>query len=324
MTSKINKSWERTRSEVHSPDGIVELKANIKSGLIKKYSGLFENMFSYDFGSEEFEDMRIMSRDTVPEKFLFKNGRCCWFQDERTKQIHCLPFVENAAGINIYGQINEWSPVPVGYTDDKRGTYSAEVERIRNTVLNADTSVIMKNDIFGMGDMAFVESMVNELVDNVLTMNQLQLLAAYPFVFNVTEDNLLTAKNFFLAVAEHKPVIFTNANGEKVLPIVEKIEAKIDPALFELFDRFECQILEMAGFPCVPITKRAQQSVSEVESNSEKIRARREDRFNQRRIACERISRMWGVNITVHSLIDEWIDEQAKDEMEMEVSEDES
>ena len=323
MSSKINKSWERVRDEIHSPEGIVELKKNIKAGLIKKYSGLFENMFSYDFESPEFDDMRVMSRDTVPEKFLFKNGRCCWFQDQKTKQIHCLPFVENASGINIYGQINEWSPVPVGYTDDKRGTYSAEVERIRNTVLTADTSVIMKNDIFGFGDMAFVESMVNELVDNILTMNQLQLLAAYPFVFNVSEDNVMTAKNFFLAVAEHKPAIFTNLNGEKVLPVVEKIEAKIDPALFELFDRFECQILEFAGFPCVPITKRAQQTVSEVESNSEKIRARRQDRFNQRRIACERIAAMWNVRITVHSLIDEWIDEQSKNEEQKEVSDNE-
>ena len=114
MSSKINKSWERVRSEIHSPEGIAELKKNIKSGLLKKYSGLFENMFAYDFMSPEFDDMRVMSRDTVPEKFLFKNGRCCWFQDEKTNQIHCLPFVEDANGINIYGQINEWSPVPVG------------------------------------------------------------------------------------------------------------------------------------------------------------------------------------------------------------------
>ena len=321
--SKLNKSWERIRDDIHSPAGIEELKKNIKSGLIKKYSGLFENMFSYEFDSDMFEDMRVMSRDTVPEKFLFKNGRTTFFKDDRTNQIHCLPFVENASGINIYGQINEWSPVPVGYTDDKRGTYSAEIERIRNMKLTPENAVIMKNDIFGYGDAAFVESMVNELVDNILTMNQLQLLAAYPFVFNVSDDNILTAKNFFLAVAEHKPAIFTNSNGEKVLPVVEKIEAKIDPALFELFDRFECQILEYAGFPCVPITKRAQQTVSEVESNSEKIRMRREDRFYQRKVACQRIYDMWGARIIVHSLIDEWIDEQDKGEEQKEVSEDE-
>lgn len=323
MSSKINKSWERVRSEIHSPAGIEELKKNIKSGLIKQYSGMFQSMFYPEFKSPEFEDMMIMSRDTVPEKFLFKNGKCCWFKDDRTGQIHCLPLVENANGVNIYGQINEWSPVPVGYTDDKKGTYSAEVERIRNMKLNATNSVVMKNDLFGLGDMAFVESMVNELVDNILTMNQLQLLAAYPFVFNVSEDNVMTAKNFFLAVAEHKPAIFTNLNGEKVLPVVEKIDAKIDPALFELFDRFECQLLEFGGFPCVPITKRAQQSVSEVQSNSEKIRAKRWEKFNQREKAYDRIRKLWNVDVVLHSLIDEWIDEAAKNEQQKEVAADE-
>lgn len=323
MSSKINKSWERVRNDIHSPAGIEELKKNIKSGLIKQYSGMFQSMFYPEFRSPEFEDMMIMSRDTVPEKFLFKNGKCCWFKDDRTGQIHCLPLVENANGVNIYGQINEWSPVPVGYSDDKKGTYSAEVERIRNMKLDATNSVVMKNDLFGLGDMAFVESMVNELVDNILTMNQLQLLAAYPFVFNVSEDNVMTAKNFFLAVAEHKPAIFTNLNGEKVLPVVEKIEAKIDPALFELFDRFECQLLEYGGFPCVPITKRAQQSVSEVQSNSEKIRAKRWEKFNQREKAYDRIRRLWNVDVVLHSLIDEWIDEAAKNEQQKEVSADE-
>ena len=323
MSSKINKSWERVRNEIHSPAGIEELKKNIKSGLIKQYSGMFQSMFYPEFRSPEFEDMMIMSRDTVPEKFLFKNGKCCWFKDDRTGQIHCLPLVENANGVNIYGQINEWSPVPVGYSDDKKGTYSAEVERIRNMKLNASNSVVMKNDLFGLGDMAFVESMVNELVDNILTMNQLQLLAAYPFVFNVSEDNVMTAKNFFLAVAEHKPAIFTNLNGEKVLPVVEKIDAKIDPALFELFDRFECQLLEFGGFPCVPITKRAQQSVSEVQSNSEKIRAKRWEKFNQREKAYDRIRKLWNVDVVLHSLIDEWIDEAAKNEQQKEVSADE-
>ena len=321
MAAKLNKSWEKTREEVHSPVGVAQLKSSVKTGLFTKYCGLIESMFRYEYGSDRFDDMRVMSQDTAPEKFLFRNGECVWFNDEKTNQIHVLPFVVEG-GINIYGRPTAWFPVPVGYSDDKRGTYSDEVERIRQTRLTAMDSVIMRNNMFGKGDFDYVDNMVNELVDNVLTMNQLQLLAAYPFVFNVSEDNILTAKNFFLAVAEHKPAIFTNLNGEKVLPVVEKIEAKIDPALFELFDRFECQILEFAGFPCVPITKRAQQTVSEVESNSEKIRARRQDRFNQRRLACERISKMWNVNITVHSLIDEWLDEQAKDEGEKEVSND--
>ena len=305
-------SWERDRSEIHSPAGVEKLKESVKAGLTRKYTGIIESMFRFEFDGEVFEDMRVMSMDTVPYQFLFRNGMCVWFKDDRTGQIHCLPLVMNG-GINMYGKMSAWYPVPVGWTDDKRSQFSPEVQRIRDTLLTAENSVIMKNDIFGKGDFDYVESMVNELVDNVLTMNQLQLLAAYPFIFNVTEDNVLTAKNFFLAVAEHKPVIFTNALGDKVLPAVEKIDAKIDPALFELFDRFECQLLESVGFPCVPITKRAQQSVSEVQSHDEMVYTKRQERYLLRAIACERISRMFGVSIRVVSVIDEEYSKQETD-----------
>ena len=94
--------------------------------------------------------------------------------------------------------------------------------------------------------------------------------------------------------------------GERTLPVTEQTNVKIDPALFELFDRFECQILEYLGFPCVPITKRAQQTVSEVQSNDDKIRLRRMEKLNQRQKACERINQLFGTSIRCVSVIDEY------------------
>ena len=312
MSKKLVPSWERIRSDIHSPPGVEELKKAVKAGLTRKYAGLIESMFRFEYGSDEFEDMRVMSQDTAPMKFLFRNGECVWFKDEKTRQIHCLPFVMSG-GINIYGKMTSWYPVPVGYSDNQKGTYSEEVERIRQTLLTAETSVIMKNDLFGKGDFDYVDNMVNELVDNVLTMNQLQLLASMPFIFNVTEDNVLTAKNFFLALAEHRPAIFMNSLGDKVVNMIENLNVKIDPALFELFDRFECQLLESVGFPCVPITKRAQQSVSEVQSHDEMVYAKRQERYQLRKVACERISKMWNVKIRVISILDEEFNKQEED-----------
>ena len=320
MAAKLNKSWEMLRTEIHSPEGVEKLKQEVKTGLFRKYAGLIESMFRYEFESDKFDDMRVMSLDTVPEKFLFRNGKCVWFMDKSTNQIHCLPYV-NDGGINIYGNYTAWYPVPVGYSDLKKGTYTEEVERIRATKLTALDSVIMRNNMFGEGDFAYVDTMVNELVDNVLTMNQLQLLASMPYIFNVSEDNLLTAKNFYLAVSEHRPVIFTNALGDKIVPAIEKTDVKIDPALFELFDRFECQLLESVGFPCVPITKRAQQSVNEVESHEEMVYTKRQERLHMRELACERISEMWNVTITVHSVLDEEF-VKANEDSEPEVNED--
>lgn len=302
MSSKINKSWERTRTEIHSPDGVKELRREIKFGLSKKYKGLAESMWEYPgLDNPLFEDMNVMSQDTVPELFLLKNGQCVWFQDPATEQIHCLPLTMNG-GINMYGKMSEWSPVPVGYTDV--GGRNDTFDRIRNMKLTAENSVVMRNDLFGGNDEGYIDKMIDELVDNTLTMNQLQLIAKCPFVFRVSEDNMLSAKNFYLAMAEDKPAIFVNSLGEDAQPITEQTKMVIDPALFELFDRFECQILEYIGYPCVPITKRAQQTVSEVQSNDDKIRMRRYEKWRQRQIACDRINAMFGTSISCVSLID--------------------
>ena len=173
----------------------------------------------------------------------------------------------------------------------------------------------MRNDIFAGSDYAFIESMVNELVDNVLTTNQLQLLAKMPYVWKVSENNLLTAKNIMLAICEDRPAIFLNADGEDV-QLVEQTHVPIDPALFEIFDRFECLVLEQIGFPCTPITKRAQQSVSEVESNDDKLSARRKEKLWQREKAYERINAMFGTSFSVVSIIDSMQDNEDMNENE--------
>ena len=306
MSYKINKSWEKERIEVHSPDGVKELRNAVRFGLQKKYKGMAESMFRYEgMDDPRLQDMQIMSQDTVPEIFLLRNGQCVWFDDTVTGQVHCLPLVMDST-INMYGKPSAWYPVPVGWNDTLTPTSKdSALARIRNTRLDATNSVIMKNDLFGGNDESYIDAMINELVDNTLTMNQLQLLSKSPFVFNVSEDNMLSAKNFFLALSSDKPAIFTNSLGEKPAPVIETTQVKIDPALFELFDRFECQILEYIGFPCVPITKRAQQTVSEVQSNDSKIYARRQEKLNQRQKACERINSLFGLNIRCVSIIDE-------------------
>lgn len=315
--SKLPKKWEMTDKGniVHSPKGVKELRSKVRYALNKYYGGIAQSMWRYDgFDHEMFEDMRVETSYTFPEKLLLKNGQCVWFKYDPTGQIYCLPLTFDG-GINIFGTMNRWHPVPVGYEDTKAGTYPNEIEGIRNLDLSYDNSVIMRNDIYGGNDEGYITAMVDELVDNTLTMNQLQLIAKAPFVFNVTDDTINGAKNFYLAMAEDKPAIFVQNTTDKPYPVLESTNQKIDPALFELYDRFECQILEYIGFPCVPITKRAQQSVSEVQSNNDKIYARRMEKWQQRELACERINKMWGTDIHCVSVIDERL-EQAEEALE--------
>lgn len=302
--TKIRKSWEQECNEVHSPEGVKELRRALKFGLRKKYYGLAESMFRYDgmYDDERFSDMLIMSQDTVPEQYLFNNGQCVWF--EYANQIHCLPVVWDG-GINIYGKMNKWHPMPIGWSDKPGANNSDVAVSIRMLDLDAANSVIMKNDIMGGLDRDIIDAYIDELVDNTLTMNQLQLIAKAPFVFNVTEDNLPNAKLFFSQMANDRPAIFVNRLGESPMPVIESTQMQIDPSLFELFDRFECGLLEVLGFPCVPITKRAQQTVSEVQSNDDKIYLKRMEKLHQREQAVDRLNKMFGTNITVVSVIDE-------------------
>lgn len=295
--------WEkppRDKDSTHSPIGVAELRQTVKYGLLRFYTGIAESMWRWVF-PPEFEDMLYMSRNKAPEKFLFINGKCCVFRMPNTDQCHILPLVMDSTGINIYGEPAGWSPSPVGWVDGANNV----MDLIRAMKLDDTNSVIIQNDLFGGSDKDFIESMVNELVDNVLTLNQLQLIAKCPFVFNVTQDNVISAKNFFLALCQDKPAIFTNAMGDKVMPVVESTQMQIDPALFEIFDRFECLILTYIGFPCVPITKRAQQTVSEVQSNDAKLYARRMEKYNMRLASCERMRAVLGVDVQVYSVIDD-------------------
>jgi len=309
--SRLNKSWDRPRGkDIHSPEGVEELRQAVKDGLTRFYIGIAETMFSYDFPDENCKDMLVMSQDTVPEQWLLNNGKATFFMLEG--QLQCLPLVYADQGINIYGKIAGWSPIPYGY-HELRGARPALWDRIASMKLDPSNAVIIKNDLHGRGDLEMIDAMVSTLVDNVLTLNQLQLIASQPFVFNVTEDNVLTAKNYFLALSKRVPAIFINAMGDKPMPALERNDVKIDPALFDLFDRFECILLTYLGFPCVPISKRAQQSVSEVQSNDAKLYARRQEKLLQRQRAIERVNGLFGTSIAVHSVIDELAERAALD-----------
>lgn len=315
---KLNPSWERQRQDpVHSKEGIERLKYSVKYALQKKYYGLAETMFRYDgMDSPMLEDMQVMSADRMPEWTLFKNGMGTWFKDDKTEQIHFLPLVYKK-DLNIYGIMVNWNPVPVGYVDAKKGEYGAEIQRIMSMDLNADNAVVMRNDLFGTSDEEFLDVMIDELIDNMLTVNQLQLLARSPIVFNITKDNEMSAKQYFHSIAEGEPVIFTNSLGDDITPAIEQTGVQIDPSVFEIFDRWECLILEHLGIDCVPITKRAQQTVSEVQSNDDKIRLRRLEKLNQREKAIDRVNKMFGTSITVVSVIDEQMEQQKQQMQQM-------
>ena len=281
---------------------------------MRKYCGLAENMWKYNFEDfPQFEDMLLMTRDDQPEKTLMQNGQGVWF--ELNGQWQFLPCVMNSE-INIYGNPVGWSPIPVGYVDSIDRGKSPIRDSIRDMKLDATNSVLMKDNLYGRSDYSVICKAVDALVDNYLTINQLTLLAKSPYVFRVGPDNILDAKNFFLAIAEDKPAIFKWNSVEELTAVTESTGVTIDTGLFDVLRQWENMLLEQLGIPGSQKTqKRAQQTVDEVNMGEDMTSLRRKEKYKYRKLAIDRLNEMAGTNVEVISVIDSEVDNK---EMERE------
>lgn len=300
--TKVKKPWEKDKDAVHSPEGVRDLKRNVKYALIRKYTGIAETMFKWEL-PDAFSDMETMSHGTLPEKYLLNNGFCCVFAFGG--QLHILPAVYDSA-LNIYGYSNGWSPVPIGWDSNPAMQNDPAMQQIRNMHLDATNSVIIENDLFGDSDKAFIDSMVNLLVDHTLTLNQLQLLSRSPLIFAVSEDNLLTAKALFLKIGNCEPVAYVNRDGDEVENTVINTNVKIDASLFDLYSHWESMLLQQLGISSGMTPKRAQQTEAEVSvvMGDDLVSLRRKEKLWQRQRACDRISEVFGAEVSVISLLD--------------------
>lgn len=322
MGKKINPSWnEKDKGSIHSPEGVKDLRRELKDALVRKYCGLAENMWKYNFEDfPQFEDMLLMTRDDQPEKTLMQNGIGVWF--ELNGQWQFLPCVMNSE-MNIYGNPVGWSPIPVGYVDSIDRGKSPVRDSIRDMKLDATNSVLMKDSLYGRSDYSVICKAVDALVDNYLTINQLTLLAKSPYVFRVGPDNILDAKNFFLALSEDKPAIFKWNSVEELTAVTESTGVTIDTGLFDVLRQWENMLLEQLGIPGSQKTqKRAQQTVDEVNMGEDMTSLRRKEKYKYRKLAIDRLNEMAGTNVEVISVIDSEVDDremEAKDTMEREI-----
>lgn len=313
MAKKINPSWNQEKGSIHSPEGVKDLRRELKDALVRKYCGLAENMWKYNFEDfPQFEDMLLMTRDDQPEKTLMQNGIGVWF--ELNGQWQFLPCVMNSE-INIYGNPVGWSPIPVGYVDSIDRGKSPIRDSIRDMKLDATNSVLMKDNLYGRSDYSVICKAVDALVDNYLTINQLTLLAKSPYVFRVGPDNILDAKNFFLALSEDKPAIFKWNSVEELTAVTESTGVTIDTGLFDVLRQWENMLLEQLGIPGSQKTqKRAQQTVDEVNMGEDMTSLRRKEKYKYRKLAIDRLNEMAGTNVEVISVIDSEVDNR---EMEL-------
>ena len=131
----------------------------------------------------------------------------------------------------------------------------------------------------------------------------------------VGPDNILDAKNFFLALSEDKPAIFKWNSVEELTAVTESTGVTIDTGLFDVLRQWENMLLEQLGIPGSQKTqKRAQQTVDEVNMGEDMTSLRRKEKYKYRKLAIDRLNEMAGTNVEVISVIDSEVDNR---EMEL-------
>ena len=223
--------------------------------------------------------------DTVDPRFLeltlFANGMAVFFKDE----------VEDYLALQcaISGPLNVYR-IPI-----RRRAYAVNGY---NRELDDKNSVIIYNNMLHKNSMLDVRMFARELynLDRAISVNA--NAQKTPILIRCNENERLTVENLYMDYDGNKPVIFGDrgltANAISVL----KTDAPyVADKLYTLKTQKWNEALTYLGISNVNITKRERLITDEVTRNQGGTIASRYSRLQSRRMACEQINKMFGLNV---------------------------
>ena len=223
--------------------------------------------------------------DTIDVRYLelclFGDGMSVFFKDE------VLGFL--ALRCAIGGQMNVYR-IPT-----KRRAYAVNGY---NKSLDEDNSVIIFNNFMHTNSMLDVEMFAKRLynLDRAIDVNA--NAQKTPILIQCEETQRLTLKNVYMQMDGNAPVIFgekgLNPNAIKVLQTGAPYVAD---KLYQLKTQIWNEALTYLGISNINITKKERLITDEVTRNQGGTMASRYGRLETRRQACEKINKMFGLNI---------------------------
>lgn len=262
----------------------------IQSILFKYWKNIAINLFKWK-GLETMNNNDNEDLDSITiEEMLFNYGRVIFFKDETLGYMALPALVEG--GYNVYGK-----PIKYRVKNNNTGT-------IYNKVYKKDDCVVIKNNSLENPIITQLNFYCYKLAEIEMT-KQLNLNAhKLPLVFETSEDTLLTAKNKLRKIINCEPVIFKNklkgnVDGEDS---VNAMDTKAQYIMDKLEDDYNCyvaKILTLIGLDNFVEDKMERVQSAEVQSNQEYIIASFKTMLDMRKIACDKINKKYGLNLSV-------------------------
>ena len=223
--------------------------------------------------------------DTVDERFmelaLFSTGMAVFFEDE------VLGYL--ALRTTISGQFNVYR-IPINRRAFADNGYNRD--------LTIDNSVIIYNNMIHTNSMLDVRMFAEKLTDLDRTIQINARAQKTPVLIQCDENQRLTMVNLYKDFDGNTPVIYgdknLNANGLTVL----KTDAPyVADKLYMLKNEVWNEALTYLGISNINVQKKERLVSDEVVRNQGGVIASRYSRLESRRMACEQINKMFGLNI---------------------------
>lgn len=223
--------------------------------------------------------------DTVDSRFLeltlFANGMAVFFKDE----------VEDYLALQcaISGPLNVYR-IPI-----RRRAYAVNGY---NRELDDKNSVIIYNNMLHKNSMLDVRMFARELynLDRAISVNA--NAQKTPILLRCSENERLTVENLYMNYDGNKPVIYGDKGlNPNAIGVLKTDAPYVADKLYTLKTQKWNEALTYLGISNVNITKRERLITDEVTRNQGGTIASRYSRLQSRRMACEQINKMFGLNV---------------------------
>ena len=285
--------YDKTARE-HEFDEIVEM-------LFNHFKNIGINIFEWKRKSGE--DLSTLSEGLTSElieEYLFDKGKSIFVKDDTLGYLNLKALPTNLQ--NVYNKPTSYRAVGNNYNKE----YKAE-----DCVIIKDNSTMTPTaDAIGF--------YCEKLADIELTKQLNRDAHKTPLMIETTESTLLSAKNTFKKIKASEPVIFVNKTRGENDKGVEALNTNIPYIIDKLEDDYNCyvaKILTILGLDNFVEDKGERVQSAEVESNDEYVISSFRGRLNERQKACDKINKMFGLDLYVDYVKGEQIeaDENVED-----------
>lgn len=226
--------------------------------------------------------------DSIDSRFmeltLMRDGMCVFFKDEVMGYL--------ALRCMIGGHLNVYQ-IPT-----LRNAYASNGY---NRQLNESDSVIIFNNLLHTNTQPFINLYAKRLwqLDRIIDVNA--NAQKTPILVTCDETQRLTMKNLYMQYEGNMPVIFGDKNlSPNSLKTLSTQAPYVADKLYQLKTQIWNEALTFLGISNLNIQKKERLVADEVVRNQGGVIASRYSRLNARRMACNEINKMFGLDIEVN------------------------